>query len=48
MLSGILVQATDGPFAREVALIVPFWVATAGALILGLAGWRALGRGFTA
>jgi MFS family permease len=48
MLSGILVQATDGPFAREVALIVPFWVATAGALVLGLAGWRALGRGFTA
>ena len=46
MLSGILVQTADGLFAREMALTVPFWAATIGALILGLSGWRALGRGF--
>lgn len=46
MLSGILVQVSDGPLVRGAALSVPFWVAAAGALVLGLAGWRALGRGF--
>lgn len=48
MLSGILVQSLDGPLARDVALTAPFWAATGGALLLGLAGWRALGRGFAA
>jgi MFS family permease len=47
MLSGILVQGSEGLFPREIALTVPFWAATIGALILGLSGWRALGRGFT-
>ncbi len=48
MLSGILVQTADGPFARDIALTSPFWAATFGAVILGLSGWRALGRGFAA
>lgn len=46
LLSGILVQLADGLFPREVALTAPFWASTAGALMLGLVGWRILGRGF--
>jgi len=46
ILSGLIVQAADGPFARDMALTLPFWAAALGALILSIATWRGLGRGF--
>lgn len=36
----------DGIVPRETALILPFLVAFFGALVLGVLGWRVLGRGF--
>jgi MFS family permease len=45
-LSGLIVRAADGPFARDVALTLPFWAAALGALLLTLAAWRGLARGF--
>ncbi|MEP1768548.1 MAG: MFS transporter [Sulfitobacter sp.] len=48
LLSGVIVQVLDGPFARDAALAAPFWVAASGALVLGVLGWRALARGFAA
>ncbi len=48
ILSGVMVETLGGVVPREVALTAPFWAAAIGALILGLAGWRGLGRGFTA
>jgi hypothetical protein len=48
VLSGMIVQVADGPVPREVALTLPFWAAAAGAGVLTIAAWRALGRGFGA
>ena len=48
VLSGLIVQAADGPLARATALTLPFWVAAVGALILTLLAWRSLARGFAA
>lgn len=45
-LSGFTVTVTETFAARDVALTAPFLVAAAGALLLALAGWPALGRGF--
>jgi MFS family permease len=45
-LSGIIVQVGDGPLARDVALVLPFWAAALGAALLTLAAWRGLARGF--
>ena len=46
LLSGLIVRLAEGVVVRETALMVPFLVASLGALVLGLVGWRALGRGF--
>jgi hypothetical protein len=46
LLSGMIVRAGDGPFARGTALTLPFWVAALRAAVLTLASWRALARGF--
>jgi MFS family permease len=45
-LSGLIVGVADGPLGRGLALTLPFWAAAAGATLLTLAAWRALGRGF--
>lgn len=45
-LSGVIVRLFDGIVPRETALILPFLVAFFGALVLGVLGWRVLGRGF--
>jgi MFS family permease len=47
-LSGLIVQATDGPLARGTALTLPFWAAAVGALMLTVIAWKSLGRGFAA
>ncbi|WP_417261620.1 MFS transporter [Celeribacter sp.] len=46
LLSGVIVRLFDGIVPRETALILPFLVASFGAFVLGLLGWRVLGRGF--
>ncbi|KIT15912.1 MFS transporter [Jannaschia aquimarina] len=46
VLSGVAVRVADGPVSREAALVTPFWIAAAGALLLTAAAWRGLGRGF--
>ncbi len=46
LLSGLIVRLAEGVVARETALVAPFLVASLGALVLGIVGWRALGRGF--
>ncbi|WP_432816770.1 MFS transporter [Sulfitobacter sp. JB4-11] len=46
LLSGVVVKLADGPLPRDLALMTPFAVATLGAAVLGLLGWRALGRWF--
>lgn len=48
LLSGLIVRSAEQVMTREFALITPFLAASAGALILGVVGWRALGRGFHA
>jgi MFS family permease len=48
ILSGLIVRGGEAVLARETALILPFVVAAAGALVLTFAGWRGLGRGFGA
>jgi MFS family permease len=48
VLSGLIVQAADGPLARGAALTMPFWAAAVGALILTVVAWKSLGRGFAA
>lgn len=46
LLSGLIVRMSEGFFGRDTALILPFLVAAAGALVLGVLAWGALGRGF--
>lgn len=46
LLSGLIVRVSDKFVPRDTALITPFFVAAFGALVLGILGWRALGRGF--
>ncbi|MFT6675991.1 MAG: MFS family permease [Sulfitobacter sp.] len=46
LLSGGIVRLADGPLPRDLALTLPFWVASGGALVLGACGWRALDRWF--
>ena len=48
ILSGLIVRGADGPMARDVALTLPFWAAAIGGVVLTLAAWRALARGFAA
>ncbi|KEJ90024.1 MFS transporter [Sulfitobacter donghicola] len=47
ILSGLLVQNTEAFLGRQLALGVPFWASAIGAAVLGIAGWRALSRGFS-
>ncbi len=46
ILSGLIVRVGDGPFTRATALTLPFWAAALGAVLLTLAAWRGLARGF--
>jgi predicted MFS family arabinose efflux permease len=48
LLSGLIVRLSEGIFPRDTALTLPFLVAAAGAFVLSLLGWRALGHGFGA
>ena len=48
LLSGLIVRIAEGTLARDAALTAPFLTAAVGALMLALAGWRALDRGFAA
>ncbi len=47
LLSGIIVRIAEVYFPRGIALTAPFFAAAIGATLLTLAGWRALGRGFS-
>ncbi|MEM7566266.1 MAG: MFS transporter [Pseudomonadota bacterium] len=47
-LSGVLVRAAEHVVSRDVALIVPFALAAVAVLILTIAVWRPLSRGFDA
>ena len=44
--SGLIVWWAEGPLTREVALVLPFWVAAAGFVALTVLAWRPIGRGF--
>ena len=46
ILSGLIVRSGEGLVARNVALILPLWVAAAGALVLVAVAWPALRHGF--
>lgn len=46
LLSGVAVKLADGPLPRDLALMTPFALGTLGASVLGILGWRALGRWF--
>lgn len=48
LLSGLTVRVAEAFTSRDLALISPFVAASVGALILGVVGWRALGKGFRA
>ena len=48
LLSGLIVRIAEGNLARDAALTAPFLTAAVGALMLALAGWRALDMGFAA
>ena len=45
-LSGLVVRVADGPLPRSTALVLPFWIAAGGMILLIAVAWRALGRGF--
>ncbi len=47
VLSGLVVSLGEGILPREEALLLPFWVAGVGALVLTLAVWTGIRRGFT-
>ena len=44
LVSGVIVRVSEMVVSRDIALIMPFLVAFAGAILLGLFGWRALAR----
>tara|TARA_B110000093_G_scaffold88660_2_gene95918 strand:- start:7508 stop:7837 length:330 start_codon:yes stop_codon:yes gene_type:complete len=46
ILSGLIVRYGEPIIGRSNALNLPFFTASAGALILGIIGWQALGHGF--
>jgi MFS family permease len=46
ILSGLIVRYGEPIIGRSNALNLPIFTASAGALILGIIGWQALGRGF--
>ncbi len=46
LFSGLSVRIAESFMARETALIIPFLLAALGALVLSIAGWRALAGGF--
>ncbi len=48
VLSGLTVSLAETVIPRTEALTLPFWLAAAGALVLTLAVWRPIQRGFTA
>jgi MFS family permease len=48
LLSGLIVRWAEGPLSREVALVLPFWVAAGGHVVLTALAWRPIGRGFAA
>ena len=48
VVSGLVVNAAETLLPRSAALEMPFWVAGAGALLLAVAAWRPLARGFAA
>jgi MFS family permease len=48
VLYGLIVRLAEGPLSREAALLIPFWVATCGCVVLTLLAWRPIGRGFAA
>jgi MFS family permease len=47
VLSGLIVRYAEPIIGRSNALNLPIFAASAGALVLGIIGWRALGRGFS-
>lgn len=48
VLSGLIVRGATPAMGREAALLMPFFVAAVGSLVVAIVGWRALGRGFAA
>ncbi|MDG1471418.1 MAG: MFS transporter [Ascidiaceihabitans sp.] len=48
VLSGLVVRFAEPIIGRADALSLPFLVASVGAVVLGVLGWRAIGRGFNA
>ncbi|MCU0832288.1 MAG: MFS transporter [Rhizobiaceae bacterium] len=44
-LSGLITRAAEGPLSREVALALPFWVATIGIAVLTALAWRGIRDG---
>jgi Na+/melibiose symporter-like transporter len=48
ILSGLVVRGAGLVAPRDLALVMPFFAATAGTLVLALVGWRALALGFRA
>jgi MFS family permease len=48
LASGLIVRLAEGPLSRDVALVLPFWVAAVGYVGLTLLAWRPIGTGFAA
>jgi hypothetical protein len=44
-LSGVIVRLAEGPFTRETALTLPFWVAAIGIALLTALAWRGIAGG---
>lgn len=47
LLSGVVVTYGERVLPRGVALTLPFWVAGTGTVVLSLAVWRSIRRGFS-
>ena len=47
VLSGVIVSLAEIALLRGQALVAPFWVAAVGALVLTLAVWSAISKGFS-
>ena len=48
LASGLIVHWAEGAMPRDVALVLPFWVAAAGHVGLTVLAWRPIRRGFAA